>query len=141
MIMTKLTNLFAICLSLAALTGSSIARAATPASYSCRSAETSSDLVFTVMVTVTGQPDHGPSSADIVATFPKAIPPATRYDHVPYTAGDSGTDHLAFEAAGIAVVVYPDPKMLSTVVFGDAGGTQVGLVMRCSSVSGLVSSH
>ena len=49
----------------------------------------------------------------------------------PDDATESGPDFVAFSTDGISVVIYPDPAKFSTVVFGDAGGTQVSLAMHC----------
>lgn len=101
--------------------------AGTSAFYSCQSAETDPNLSFSVTLR---EHDH-PPSADVVATFPKASPSVARYDHLSYLASASGADHVAYEGEGISIVVYPDPKMISTVVFGDQGGAQAGLAMHC----------
>ena len=117
-----------------ALFGTSPAFAAV--GYVCQSAESDPASFFTVSLQTNGARGMNPNEgllADITIAFSQPNVPATAYKAVPYSAPDSGDDHVAFEGEGISVVVYPNPKLLSTIVIGDAGAEQTGFVMSCRS--------
>lgn len=97
------------------------------AAYFCESAGNDPYVPFAMVVTVR----DNPNLADITVTFPNSNPTTFQYPAAAYDASDTGTDHVAYVAPGIAVVLYKDPSVLSTALFGDSDSTQAGLTMSC----------